>query len=90
MRALAAGSPDAAQAMLTRAKARLQAGDCRRALQDLRAVGAAQSDSPIPPAAEALALLCLDDKAGALAALRRSLALDPDQPELRRMVDALR
>ena len=88
-RALAAGSPDAAQAVLTRAKALLQEGKCREALDDVRAVGAAQPSSPLPPAAEALALLCLDDKAAAAAALRRSLALDPDQPALRQMIDAL-
>jgi tetratricopeptide (TPR) repeat protein len=88
-RALAAGSPDAAQAVLARARARLQAGDCRGALEDVRAVEAAQPSSPIPPAAEALALLCLDDKAAAAAALKRSLAIDPDQPALREMVDAL-
>ena len=88
-RALAAGSPDAAQAVLARAKARLQSGDCRRALEDVRAVEAAQPSSPVPPAAAALALLCLDDKTAALAALRRSLTLDPDQPALREMIESL-
>jgi Flp pilus assembly protein TadD len=88
-RALAAGSPDALQAVLARAKARLQAGECRRALEDLRAVEAAQPSSPVPPAAAALALLCLDDKTGAAQALRRSLALDPDQPALREMIESL-
>ena len=89
-RALRAGSPDAAQAVLAHAKAKLQAGDCRGALVDLRLVSAAQPASAVAPAAEALALLCLDDKDGAREALRRSLALDPDQPALREMLDSLR
>ena len=88
-RALAAGSPDAAQAMLARAKARLQSGECGLALEDVRAAGAVLSGSPVPPAAEGLALLCLDDKRAAAAALRRSLAIDPDQPALRKMLDEL-
>ena len=88
-RALAAGSPDAAQAVLVRARERLKSGDCRRAHDDVRAVEAAQPASPLPPAAAALALLCLDDKTAAAAAIRRSLELDPDQPELRQMIDSL-
>ena len=89
-RALAAGSPDAAQVVLARAKDLLQAGDCTRALEDVRAAAAALPGSAVPPAAEGLALLCLDDKAGAMEALTRSLALDPDQPRLRQIIDSLR
>ena len=89
-RALAAGSPDAAQAILARARALLQSGDCRRALDDVRAAAVALPGSAVPPAAEGLALLCLDDKAGAIAALERSLAIDPEQPQLRQMIDSLR
>jgi hypothetical protein len=58
-------------------------------LEDVRAAGAVLSGSPVPPAAEGLALLCLDDKRAAAAALRRSLAIDPDQPALRKMLDEL-
>ena len=89
-RALAAGSPDAAQAVLERAKDLLQRGECKSALEYVRAAARALPGSPVPPAAEGLALLCLDDKAGAIAALTRSLAIDPDQPEIRRTIDALR
>jgi tetratricopeptide (TPR) repeat protein len=89
-RALAAGSPDAAHALLDRARSRMRAGDCRGALADAGAVEAADAASPIAPAVSGLALLCLGDGRGATQALERSLALDPDQPEIRGALASLR
>jgi Flp pilus assembly protein TadD len=68
----------------------MQSGDCRGALDDARALAKADPASAVAPAAEALALLCLGDRAGAGSALRRSLALDPDQPEVARALNSLR
>jgi Tfp pilus assembly protein PilF len=90
LRALAAGSVDAARRVSDRARLRMQSGDCRGALDDARALAKADPASAVAPAAEALALLCLGDRAGAGSALRRSLALDPDQPEVARALNSLR
>jgi len=90
MRAVAVGSPDAARQVSDRARSRLQAGDCRGALSDFRAVAAADPASAVAPAAEGLALMCLGERAQAAAALRRSLAIDPDQPDVARALDELR
>jgi Flp pilus assembly protein TadD len=90
LRAVAAGSQDAARRLSDRARERMQTGDCRGALDDVRVMAKANPSLAVAPAAEGLALLCLGDRAGAVSALRRSLALDPDQPEVARALDALR
>ncbi len=90
LRAVAAGSQDAARRVSDRARERMQAGNCRAALDDVRAVAKANPSLAVAPAAEGLALLCLGDRVGAASALRRSLAIDPDQPEVARALDALR
>ncbi len=89
-RALAAGSPDAAHALLERARSRMRDGDCRGALTDAQAVEGADAASPIAPAVSGLALLCLGDGPGARQALERSLTLDPDQPEIGQALATLR
>ena len=90
LRAVAAGSADAAKRLSDRARERLQAGDCRGALNDVLAVAAANPSSAVAPAAEGLARMCLGDPVRAAAALRRSLAIDPDQPEIVRALGSLR
>ena len=90
MRAVAAGSQDAARRLSDRARLRMKAGDCRGALADVRAVAKANPALAVAPAAEGLALLCLGDRPEAADALRRSLAIDPDQPEVARALEALR
>jgi len=90
MRAVSAGSPDAARQVSDRARTRLQAGDCRGALDDVRAVAAANPASAVARAAEGLALMCLGEREQAAAALRRSLVIDPDQPDVARALEALR
>ncbi len=89
LRALEAGSPDAARLVGSRARRRLEAGDCRSALSDARALARADARSAVAPAAEGLALLCLGERVAAAAALRRSLAIDPDQPEIVRALEVL-
>lgn len=90
LRAVAAGSPDAARRLLDRARERMQPGDCRGALADIRAVAKANPGSSVAAAAEGLALMCLGDREGAAAALARSLAIDPDQPDVAHALQSLR
>ena len=68
----------------------MQGGDCRGALADIRAVAEAAPRNALAPAAEGLALMCLGDRDGAAAALRRSLTIDPDQPEILRALQQFR
>jgi len=70
--------------LATRGVARLKARDCRGALADLRRVA---KESALLWASIAAAEGCLGNDAAAEAAVRRSLALNPNQPELRRLVD---
>jgi Flp pilus assembly protein TadD len=68
---------------LLRGRFRLEAQQCREAFGDFeRAAGLAPAD-PVAPASAGLALLCLGDEGGAARQLRRSLDLDPAQPQLR-------
>jgi tetratricopeptide (TPR) repeat protein len=62
---------------------RLRANDCRGALADLRRV---TKESALLWASIAAAEGCLGNDEAAEEAVRRSLALDPNQPELRRLV----
>src|SRR5262249_47067410 len=89
-RALSAGSPDAAVEILRRARERMASGQCRNALSAIGAVADADPRNALAPAAEGLALMCLGDRDGAAAALRRSLTIDPDQPEILRALQEFR
>jgi tetratricopeptide (TPR) repeat protein len=69
--------------LAARAVERLRAHDCTAALQDLRAM---HTESALRWASIAAAEGCLGHDDAAEAAVRRSLALDPNQPELQRLV----
>jgi len=69
--------------LATRGVARLKARDCRGAVADLRRVA---KESALLWASIAAAEGCLGNDAAAEDAVRRSLAFDPNQPELRRLV----
>ena len=64
--------------------ARLKARDCKGAVADLRRV---HRESALLWASIAAAEGCLGNDAAAEDAVRRSLAINPDQPELRRLID---
>lgn len=69
--------------LAARAVERLRDRDCSGALRDLREMHA---ESALRWASIAAAEGCLGNDEAAEAAVRRSLALDPDQPALRRLV----
>ena len=67
----------------------MEAGDCRGALADFEAATRLSPTDPLAWGSSALARLCLGDRAGAARDLRRSLALDPNQPEVQRTLAGL-
>ncbi len=78
-----AARPDDAALRLLRGREALERSDCRAALADFEEAGRMAPAAALAPASAGLARLCLGDEAGARAAFARSLALDPNQPELR-------
>jgi Flp pilus assembly protein TadD len=82
-RAIAA-RPEREEPRLLRGRLLLERQDCRGALADFTAAGATAPRDPLAWGSAALARLCLGDRAGAARDLRRSLALNPDQPEVAR------
>ncbi len=80
-RAIALRNSD--DAHLLRGRYRLEQRDCAGALQDFTAI---RAESAIQWTSIAAARGCLGNSAGARAALRRSLELDPNQPEVRAML----
>lgn len=82
-RALAV-KPREPRLLLLRGRYRLQRHQCEKALGDFE--GAARFDprSALAYASVGLARLCIGDGDGAAQSFRRSLEIDPDQPEIRR------
>jgi tetratricopeptide (TPR) repeat protein len=96
------GARDRALALLERAAAvrpgdprlwllhgryRLEQQQCDGALDDFTRAVRLDAASAAAHTSTGLALLCRGDEPAALAAFRRSLALDPHQPEVRRFLD---
>ncbi|HEV8632426.1 MAG TPA: hypothetical protein VGV61_19085, partial [Thermoanaerobaculia bacterium] len=67
----------------------LEREECRPALAAFRRAAALAPERAETHAAVGIAALCLGDEAAARDALRRSLALDPEQPQLRRQLSEL-
>jgi len=84
-RAIAAFPNDSAL-WLYRGRLRVEGRECEEALADFRRAIALDAASAPAWASSGLARDCLGDRAGAARDLERSLALDPDQPELRRIL----
>ncbi len=89
-RAARAGLPDALPRLLDRGKERLQSGDCKEARADLVLATEIGPQDPLAWGTAALAYLCAGDPAAARGALERSLALDPNQPEVARALVEMR
>lgn len=82
-RALAA-KPKALQLLLLRGRYRLQRHQCERALNDFENATRFDAKNAAAHAFVGLARLCVGESEDAAAAFRKSLALDPDQPEIRK------
>jgi tetratricopeptide (TPR) repeat protein len=79
-----AALPELPEPRLLRGRLRLERQDCPGALADFSVAATASPENALAWGSAALARLCLGDRAGAVRDLRRSLALDPDQPEIAR------
>jgi tetratricopeptide (TPR) repeat protein len=84
-----AARKDEPEAWLFRGRYRVEAGNCRGALEDFRhATALAPANAPAY-ASEGLAYLCLGDRAAARRSLTRSLQLDPNQPRVKEFLGRL-
>ena len=75
------------QLLLQRGRYRLAKNDCRGALDDFRA---ANLDDAVGFASIGTAEACLGNREAAVAALQRSLSLDPNQPPVREFLRTLK
>jgi len=74
---------------LFRGRYRIEAGDCRGAVQDFDRSIALAADNAVAFSASGVARLCAGDKAGARRAFERALELDPAQPKIREYLSTL-
>jgi tetratricopeptide (TPR) repeat protein len=87
LEAAVAAQPDRAELWLFRGRYRLEQGACAEALADFRQAAQLQPDHPLAHSSAGLASLCLGDEEAARRSFRRSLELDPEQPELRKALE---
>lgn len=81
-----AARPEEREFWLFRGRYRVDARQCAGALDDFRHAAELDPEDPAVHASAALAALCLGDRATATEGLRRSLALEPNQPRVRAML----
>ena len=77
---------DAGELRLYRGRYELQTSDCRAARADFERA----KDDALKYASIGTAEVCIGDRAAAMAAFRRSLELDPNQPPVRDFLRKLR
>ncbi len=82
--AATAACPADPEIWLLAGRYRVERRDCRAALADFEHAERLAPGNALAYGSSALARLCLGDAPGAAEDLRRSLALDPEQPEVRR------
>jgi hypothetical protein len=75
--------------LLARGRDALRRSDCVVARADFERATTLDASSPLAHAALGTALLCQGETAAARAALRRSLALDPNHPQVRQTLEAI-
>ena len=81
--------PRSPRLRLMRGRLRMDQGDCSGAATEFRAAAALIPDDPLTHASAGLALACLGDRAAAVPELQRSLAIDPNQPEIAKTLAAI-
>jgi len=79
-----AAQPQDAMLHIFRGRYRVESKNCAGALEDFRAAQEIKPDDPVAFASAGLASLCLGNPADARMYFRKSLALDPNQPMLRK------
>jgi tetratricopeptide (TPR) repeat protein len=84
-----AARPEDAKLWLLRGRYHLERQSCREALADFERSRGLDAGNALTHASLGMARLCLGDPEGAARDLRRSLAIDPEQPEIRRAVAEL-
>jgi Flp pilus assembly protein TadD len=84
-----AARPEDPGLLLFRGRYRLERQQCREALADFERSTKLGAGNALAYASSGLARLCLGDPAGAARDLRRSLEIDPNQPEIRRALREL-
>ncbi|MGI0148545.1 MAG: hypothetical protein ACREDF_03300, partial [Thermoplasmata archaeon] len=72
---------------LFRGRYRMERRDCTNALSDFQQAGRLRPEGAPAWASSGLARLCLGDAEGASNDFRRSLSLDPHQPELKKFLE---
>jgi tetratricopeptide (TPR) repeat protein len=82
-------APDAPALLLLRGRYSLSTQKCREAAADFSTALRQQPENAVAHASLGLARLCLGDAAGARRELERSLALDPNQPQVRQALARL-
>lgn len=83
MTAASQARPEEPEVWLFLGRYQVGAGRCRDGVTSFQKATSLAPDNAAAHASLGLAQLCAGDEAGATAALRRSLALDPDQPKVR-------
>jgi tetratricopeptide (TPR) repeat protein len=79
-----AAKPQDPRLHLLRGRYRLERHQCEKALGDFEAAARSDSKNALAFASVGLARLCIGDGEGAAASFHRSLAINPNQPEIRR------
>lgn len=81
--------PNEAKLRLARGQVRFERRDCAAALADFEEAARLSSAEPLAYNGTGIARLCLGDPEGAAGAFRRSLEIDPAQPEIRQALAGL-
>ena len=86
---LVAAQPEDARLWLQRGRYRLKSQHCREALADFERSRSLDDGNALIHDSLGMARLCLGDPEGAARDFRRALEIDPEQPEVRRMLAEL-
>jgi Flp pilus assembly protein TadD len=81
--------PDEPKLWLARGQTRFERQECRQALSDFEKAARLAPGELLAHNGVGLSSLCLEDPAGAALAFRRSLEIDPAQPEIREVLTKL-
>jgi len=82
-------APDSPPLLLVRGRYHLESHRCREAAADFAKVTQLTPGNAVAHASLGLARICMGDAAGAASSLRRSLEIDPNQPQVRQALAQL-